>query len=275
VAIGIGATWIFVISQLRSDSPLLDFSVLANRHFASACLIGFVFGSGLFATTYYIPVFVQTVLSFSATQAGLLLAPAGLALMVVLPLAGRMADSIPAHYMIIVGLLILSYGFFLMADSDANTPYLTLMAIVMFSRAGMGLIQPPLRTAATRVLPSSQLARGSGTLNFFRQLGGAFGISALVIAVEQRTQFYSEALSATQTASNHTSQELLARVTALLNEAGVSETAQHSGALRYLGDVIAAQAVSLAFQDAALIISAVFLITILPATLLRKARTTA
>jgi len=274
-ALALGAAWAFVVSQLRSTSPLLDFSVLRNRYFASACLIGFVFGSGLFATTYYIPVFVQTVLSFTPTQAGFLLFPAGLVLMVVLPLSGRLADSIPAHYLIIFGLTVLASGFAVMAHADTNTSYLTLIAIVMYSRGGMGFIQPPLRTAATRVLPPHQLVRGSGTLNFFRQLGGAFGISALVIAVEQRTQFYSEAFSATQTSDNYTSRELLGRITHLLGEAGLPPGAQHSGAIKYLGEVISAQAQSLAFQDAALIIAAVFVLTVLPAMLLSRARTTA
>lgn len=275
LTVGLGATSAFVLSQLRSESPLLDFSVLANRHFASACLIGFVFGSGLFATTYYIPVFVQTVLSYTPTQAGILLAPAGLLLMLVLPISGRLADSIPAHYLIIGGLIILGWGFLLMSGTDTNTTYLTLMLIVMFSRAGMGFINAPLRTAATRVLPASQLARGSGTLNFFRQLGGAFGISGLVIAVEQRTQFYSEAFSATQTSANHTSKELLLHITRLLREAGLPQTDQHPGALSYLGEVISAQSLSLAFKDAAIIIAIVFFLTVLPALLLSKARTTA
>ena len=275
LGVGCAATWAFVVSQLRSESPLLDFSVLANRHFASACLIGFVFGSGMFATTYYIPVFVQTVLSYTPTQAGFLLLPAGIVLMMVLPISGRLADAIPAHYLIIWGLIILGWGFLLMSGTDANTSYLSLMLIVMFSRAGMGFINAPLRTAATRVLPPSQLARGSGTLNFFRQLGGAFGISGLVIAVEQRSQYYSEALSATQTSANHTSRELLFHITRLLGEAGVAQTDQHPSALKYLGQVISAQAQSLAFKDAAMIIALVFFLTVLPAMLLSRARTTA
>ncbi|MBT6276476.1 MAG: DHA2 family efflux MFS transporter permease subunit, partial [Chromatiales bacterium] len=173
--VGLGAGIAFVMSQLRSTSPLLDFSVLANGHFASACLIAFVFGSGLFATTYFIPVFVQTVLSYTPTQAGLLLAPAGLVLMIVMPLSGRLADSIPAHYLMVGGLITLGSGFMMMSNVGTNTSFLSLALIVMVGRAGMGFISAPLRTAATRVLPGDQLARGSGTINFFRQLGGSLG----------------------------------------------------------------------------------------------------
>jgi EmrB/QacA subfamily drug resistance transporter len=269
------ALWVFVLTQLRSSSPLLDFSVLRNTQFASACVIGFVFGSGIFATTYYVPVFVQTVLEYTPSQAGLLLVPAGLALMVMLPIGGRMADSIPAHYLILVGLLIMSTGFFFMSNADVNTPYVVLVLITLYSRCGMGFIQPPLRTAAVRALPAHQLARGSGTLNFFRQLGGAFGVSGLVIAVEHRTQVYSAAFSATQTSGNETSRQLLDELTRLLGEAGLPEGMQQSEALRFLGDVVYAQSISLAFQDAAMVIALVFLLTMVPATLLSRGKTTA
>ncbi|MBT6276905.1 MAG: hypothetical protein HOI95_22565, partial [Chromatiales bacterium] len=84
-----------------------------------------------------------------------------------------------------------------------------------------------------------------------------------------------QALSATQTADNHTSRELLAYVTQLLSDAGVALPNQQAGALRYLGEVVMAQAQSRAFADAAIIISVVFFLTVLPALLLARARTTA
>ena len=269
------AAWLFVFLQLRSPSPVLDFAVLRQRQFASACLIAFVFGSGLFATTYYVPVFVQTVLSYTATQSGLLLLPAGIGLMIVLPFAGRLADSVPAHYLIIFGLSVLTVSYMLMAGTDVNTSFFILMAITVLSRCGMGFIQAPLRTAAVRSLRPEMLARGSGTLNFFRQLGGAFGISALVIAVEQRTQVHEAALEITQNAGNATSQALLNKLTGIFAEMGFPAALQHSSALQYLSQVIEAQAVSFAFQDAALLIALLFLLTILPALLLARGKTTA
>ena len=119
------------------------------------------------------------------------------------------------------------------------------------------------------------LARGSGTLNFFRQLGGVFGISALVVTIEQRTQYHLEALAATQTAANSTSRELLSTIKQLLGEAGVVQSMQDASAIRFLNDVVTAQARTLAFQDAAMGIAVVFFLTVLPASLLAKAKTTA
>jgi hypothetical protein len=244
--------------------------VLRSHKFAAACILALVFGMGLFATSYYIPVFVQTVMSYSATQAGILLAPGGFMLLVLFPLAGRLADSMPAHYLIICGLLSLTYGFLLIAEADVNTTLLAMIGMTLFSRFGLGLIFPPLNAAALRALPPEDLTRGSGTISFFRQLGGAFGVSTLVVALEMRAHRHSAALSATQTPDNETSQAFIESVTRLLSKAGVPSDTQSAGALHYLGDVIHAQATSLAFQDAAYLIAATFVLALIPAVMLGR-----
>ena len=107
-----------------------------------------------------------------------------------------------------------------------------------------------------------------------RQFGGALGINGLVAFMEQRTLIYSESFVATQTAGNAASRELLQAVTGLLNESGVSEAAHSPGALYYLGQVVQAQANTLGFQDGFLILAVVFILAMIPAYILGKARTT-
>ena len=82
-AFAVGA-W-FVALQLRSSSPLLDFSLFNNAQFASAVFVYFVFGMGNFASNYIIPVFVQEVQHFSATLSGLVLLPAGIMVVALSP----------------------------------------------------------------------------------------------------------------------------------------------------------------------------------------------
>jgi len=272
LGIGILAAWVFVSSQIHSRSPLLDFSVLRNGQFSAACVVAFVFGAGLFSTSYFIPVFVQTVMGYPATEAGFLLAPGGFLLIVLFPLAGRLADAMPAHYLIITGLLSLTLGFLMIAGTDVNTAFWAMVGMTLVSRFGLGLIFPPLNAAALRALPPSQLARASGTISFFRQLGGAFGVSTLVIAIEVRAEMHATALNATQTPDNLTSVELITAVSRLLGEAGIPDALQRSGALGFLGGMIRAQAASLAFQDAAYLICATFVLAIIPAFLLGRRR---
>ena len=127
----------FILWELRASFPLLDLSLFQDRQFSLIMLAGFVFGAGLFASGYFIPVFVQTIQSYSATDAGLLLAPGGVVMMLFFPLAGRITDTIPAHIPIAVGLLIFSIGFFLIQAIDVNTTFWALVAYTAINRVGL------------------------------------------------------------------------------------------------------------------------------------------
>src|SRR3546814_9687269 len=91
---------------------------------------------------------------------------------------------------------------------DVDTPFWTLALWVVLGRIGLGFILPALNAGALRALPDSQLAQGSGSVNFVRQLGGAFGVNLLAIFVERRTTFHGDALAQTITAANPAAVEI-------------------------------------------------------------------
>ena len=223
------------------------------------------------ASSYAIPVFVQTVGGYSATAAGLVLIPAGIVLIVLFPISGRVSDQIPAHYPIAIGLLFFALGTALMTTTDTNTAFWTVAIYTVIGRFGMGLIMPPLVSSAMRTLEPAQRNRGSGALNFMRQLGGSLGINAVVLLISQRTQFHSDALTPTQTPGNPVSREFLDAVEHLLDESGVPAAIHQPGALHYLGSVIEAQAATFGFQDGFSFISIVFVCALIPVWILKRA----
>jgi EmrB/QacA subfamily drug resistance transporter len=272
VLIGVSAGAAFVWAQLRSQSPLLDFSLFKIPQFTSAVIVAFVFGFGNFAANYLIPVTVQHVQGFTPFLSGLLLVPAGVLVISATPLFGRVADIFPAHAMVMLGLSLFALGNYFMSQTDGNTTFLSFAWFVIVARCGMAFIIPSLNSSALRALSADQVHRGSGTINFMRQLGGSCGVTALVIFIERRTQFHVEAMAATQTAANTASLDLLSKVSALLAQAGVSENVRGPGALHYLGQVIEEQASARGFSDGFLIIALVFMLAVIPAWNLGKAR---
>jgi EmrB/QacA subfamily drug resistance transporter len=272
VLIGLTTGGAFVWLQLRSASPLLDFSLFRIPQFTSAVVVAFVFGFGNFASNYLIPVTVQHVQGLTPFLSGLLLVPAGVLVISATPIFGRLADIFPAHLMVMLGLCLFALGNYFMSQTNANTTFLTIAWLIIVARFGMAMIIPSLDSSALRALSPEQLHRGSGTINFIRQLGGACGVTALVVFIERRTQFHVDAMAATQTASNWTSLELLSKVQTLLAQAGVSENLLSAGALRYLGKMIEAQASARGFNDGFLLIALVFVLAVIPAWNLGKAR---
>lgn len=272
LVIGIGAAVGFTLLQLREGARLLDFTLFKNPRFASAIVLAFVFGMGNFAMTYAVPVFGQIVQGYTATVAGFLLLPASLLLMVIFPLTGRLADLVPPQLPIMGGLILFALGVYFMAGADINTVFWTFAFFAIISRVGMGFINPPLMASALNSLAPERLNQGSGTINFFRQLGGACGINLLVVILEIRTQFHSDNLSATQTIANATTREMLEQVKKILQADGVPEAMLESLANDYLSQVIEAQATTFGFQDGFLITAGVFIAALIPAWILGRSK---
>ena len=260
----------FIYSQLRADAPILDCGVFRNPQFAAAAALGFVFGAGNFASTYIIPVFVQTVQNFTPTAAGMVTAPAGLIVMCFFPIGGRLVDSFPARYLAMIGLGLFAFGAALLAGTDVNTAFWILAFYVIIGRLGQSIMLPAINVSALRALPPEQLNNASGSINFIRMMGGAFGVNLLVVFMEQRTEFHAISMTATQTAHNEASQELLSMVSELLHDSGVADAVLQPGALHFLGRVVEAQAQTMGFQDGFMIIAVVFVAALLPAILMGK-----
>jgi len=267
---GIVAFSLFIYSQLKTKSPLLDPTLFLDPKFAAAMAIGFAFGAGNFATNYAIPVFVQTIQHFTPTQSGLVLVPAGLFLFTLIPISGRIADSVPPHIPITAGCLIFATATFLISSSDVNTAFWTMAGLTVLSRAALGLVMPNLGGAAMRSISADKLNAAAGAYNFIRQTGGAFGVNITAALIEYRSAHHADWLTATQTSGNDFTRELLEQVRRLLAEGGLSDLALEWGAYDYLSRTIYAQARTFGFQDTFMIISVAFIIAIIPAMMLAR-----
>ena len=258
----------FVFSQLRERAGLLDLTLIRNRRFAAALTVSFVFGIANFTTIYIYPVFGQLVQGYTATMAGFLILPGSLLAALVVPITGRLADSAPPLPMILIGLAIFAASNLLMAETDVNTMFLSVAFFIFVGRVGIAFIAPAMNSAALRALPGEKLNQGAGILNFCFLLGGATGINSLVVVLERRTQFYSDAFAATQTSANAATRELLGYVRKLLGEDGIPDAMQQPVALNYLGEVVQAQANTLGFRDGFLAIAIVTFCAMVPAVIL-------
>lgn len=262
----------FVLWQAHGGETLIDVSLFRNRNFALCAIIAFTFGMGNFGTAYAVPVFGQLVQGQTALDAGNMMLPAALIVVLALPFTGRLADVISPRVGIMAGLALFCLGTLPMAGADANTPYLHLVLFAVVARGGMSFTMPFIMSTALRTLRPEQLNAGGGTINFCRQLGGSLGLNAWVVFLEVRTHYHSDILAATQSADNTSSREMLSDIGRILGEAGVPSSIHEPGALHYLGQVVHAQANTIGFQDGFLILAISFLFAMIPAWLLGRSR---
>lgn len=259
----------FIAWEHHSPHPMLNLEIFREPRFAAAAGISFILGAGLFGSTYLVPLFLQTVAGVTPTTSGLLLMPAGLAMAALNPVSGFLSDKIDARLMIWFGLFTFSVSSLLLANIDINTSFFTLIWWVLIGRVGLAAIFPSLNSGALRVLPFRLMSQGSGATNFIRQLGGAFGVNLLTVALQDRISFYYDAFATTQTSGNVVTLELLNKVRALLAANGLPEAQQLPAAIGYLGQMIGSQAATFAYRDTFLGITLIFLLTMLPTALLK------
>jgi EmrB/QacA subfamily drug resistance transporter len=263
----------FILWEWWYDDPILDIRQFGSRQFVAANLISFLFGFGLFGSLYLAPIYVQLVQGYTPTRAGLVLIPAGLILGIIMPLMGRIGDRFPAHIPIIIGFVGFAWSNYALGIVDVNTSFWTFALIITFGRAAHSAIFPPLMGAALRNMPPERIPSANGTINFTRQLGGAYGINLLAIFLEQRIAFFSDAFAASQSAANAVTTDFLGKIENLLDIGGLPEIIQQPGAMLFLGRVIAAQATTLAFRETFLMFAIVSLSGIFFALLLRPSKT--
>ena len=260
----------FIGSQMRPGAKLLDLTLFRDRQFATAMLVVFTVGIGNFVIIYAVPVFGQLVQGMTPLRAGMVMLPAGVLVVFVLPFTGRLSDHLRPHLAIMAGLMFFAAGAAPMADADVNTPFLMIAIYAIIARSGSSLIMPFVMTTALKTVPPEKLNAGAGAVNFCRQLGGSLGLNAWVVFIEIRTRFHSESLTATQSSDNQASRELLQGVGRILGESGVPQVLHEPGALHYLGQMVHAQATTLGFQDGFWILVIVYLLGLIPAWILGR-----
>lgn len=271
-AVAAAAAVAFVWWEWRTAKPMLDLRLFLVGPFAAASLVSFVLGAGLFGSTYLLPLFVQTIQGLTPTQAGLMLMPAGFALVLVFPIAGRLSDRVSPGVLIGTGLAVFAYSAYLTAFADVRTGFWMLAWWTVLSRIGLGLVFPALSVGSLRVLPAKLIAQGSGAMNFMRQLGGAFGVNLLAVVLERRTAFHADALTATQTPGNGATMMFLDRVGGLVDAAGLPDIQRLPAAAWFLGQAVYAQANTMAYHDGFMITALVFGAALLPTWLLDRAQ---
>ncbi|NYT22193.1 DHA2 family efflux MFS transporter permease subunit [Alcaligenaceae bacterium] len=261
----------FIVWELYTDKPMLDLRIFSRLPFAAAALVSFILGAGLFGSLYLVPLFVQTIQGLTPTQAGLLLMPSGLVLILIFPMVGYLSDRLPIGVLIGTGMVIFAWASYLTAQVTIATSFGLLAWWTVLSRIGLGFVFPSLTAGSLKVLPPEWVGQGAGAINFTRQLGGAFGVNLLAVLLERRTEFHADALAHTQSGGNPATLDLIHKLAGSLNAAGLPDFQQVPAALAFLAEMITAQASTLAFQDGFLIVTVIFLVALGPTWLLHRA----
>jgi len=197
----------FVIWELRRADPIVDLRLFASRSFAVGSLLMFMLGFVLLGSTVLLPLFVQLLLGYTATDAGLVLSPGGFALMLMMPLIGALSGKLDVRWLIAAGLVVTGAAMLHMTEFYVDIDYATVAWARVYQSVGLGLLFIPINTAAYSGVPQEKNNNASAIINMMRNIGGSVGIAVLTTLIARRQQYHqstlAEHVTSSGAASNH------------------------------------------------------------------------
>ncbi len=181
---------------------MVDLSLLKNRNFGIAAFLMFMVGVILLGSTVLIPQYLQLVMGYSATEAGMAISPGGLLVMVLLPFVGLLLGKVEARWLIGIGLAITSVALLHMSTFSTDIDYRYAALARCYQAAGLAFLFVPINTAAYAFVPQGKNNAASGLINLARNIGGSVGISLVTTILDRRAQFHQTRLSENTTPLN-------------------------------------------------------------------------
>jgi DHA2 family multidrug resistance protein len=244
VALVVAAVW-----EWRHPDPVVEIRLLGERNFAIANFFYFLFGFTLFGSTVLIPQMLQRLYGYTATDAGLVLGPGAMVIVVLAPVMVRLLPKVGVKPMIAVGYCIFALSMWYYASFDLGTDY----KHEAFARALQGLgIAPlfiPVSQLAYSFLPKDKNNKASSLTNLFRNQGASFGIAFTTTVVARRAQFHLSVLVAHATPLHARYQSVLTNLSAYFAQHGFSAADASVHAHAQLSRILDQQASFLASLD--------------------------
>jgi DHA2 family multidrug resistance protein len=261
----------FVIRELTTDEPVVRFAVLADRNFAVGIVLITMLGVVIYGTTAMLPLFLQTLLGYTALDSGLAVSPRGLGAMVSAVLVGRLIGVVDSRLLIATGFSAMAVSGWMFSHMTLDIARSNIVFATVLNGAASGLIFVPLSTTVMAYLPRERMGQATGIYNLMRNIGAGVGISLMTTFLARSAQAHQAALVTHLTPYDPRYRQWLETAQSALAARGNPATAP-AQALAMLYGMLGRQATLLAFLDNFRLISLAGVICVPLVLLFRRSR---
>lgn len=260
-----------VIWEWFQKQPVVDVRLFKNFNFANANLMMFVLGIMLFSSLVMMPLFLQTLLGYTAQVAGLAISAGGLMVLIEMPIVGQLTTKIHARYLIIFGWMCVAIAMYYSTKRiDLQLSFNVALWLRVAQVSGFGFLFVPISLAAyTGIAPEKNNAV-SGMINFMRNIGSSVGTSFVTTSLARRSQFHQNRLAENARVDSPMFQNAWRGLTSNLVRSGVSPHDAGPRALAQIYRALQAQSTSLAYIDTFMVLAVVAAIMIFLSFTLKK-----
>jgi DHA2 family multidrug resistance protein len=265
---------LFVWRELTYKHPIVNLKVLKDSNLRVGTIMCFILGFGLYGSTFIIPIYTQSVLGWSALDAGLLLIPSSITTGLMMPIIGRLIQKgIPQTYMVAAGFLMFFIFTFWMRgvitpDSGVEHMYWPLI----LRGIGLGLLFVPITTLSLSTLKGKSIGEGAAFTGMMRQLGGSFGIAIITTFIARFNQEHRVNLVSHLDKTSFEVQQRVLLLQKSFMSKGFSANEALAKAYQALDSAVMKQSAVLSFMDIFMYLGILFLLCIPFVLVLRKGK---
>ena len=263
-AVAVLALLLFVIVELFvAEHPVVDLRAFRNISFTTGNVVMFVAFFNLLGSIVLLPLYAQLLLGYTATLAGLVLSPGGVATLVTMPLVGRFIGRHDPKYPLFLGVAVCALSTWTMSNFSLTADFNALLLPRIYLGIGMGLLFIPLTTLTLSSIPKPQMGNATSIYNLLRNLGGSIGVAFSATMFAHRAQVHQSRMVEHLTAMDEGLRSAVAKGQALLPSRGVPEAMAGNVTLGRIYGELVRQATMMGFNDAFYVLS-VMMACVLP-----------
>ncbi|MDB5025933.1 MAG: drug resistance transporter, EmrB/QacA subfamily [Mucilaginibacter sp.] len=254
--------YLFIWRQLDAKFPVVNLRVLKNGNLRMGVILSFVMGFGTFGSTFVIPLFTQSLLGWTAQQAGLLQLPSTLFVAVMMPVVATLIQKgVQQKYLIAAGMFIF-YIFCMLCykiivpDTSAADFFWPLIVRGL----GMGLLSVPVSTMSLSTLKGREIGEGAAFTGMMRQLGGSFGVALISTFLSRETSIHRVAMVSHLNVNDINVQNRVAQLARGMRTHGLDSLTSRNTAYQMMDNGATMQATLLSYMDVFMLVGIVFVI---------------
>ncbi len=222
---------LFIIVELFAEHPVVDLRTFKNVSFSTGNIVMFFAFFNLFASIVLLPIYLQTLMGYTATLAGLVLGPGGVATLLAMPIAGRLVTKINPKGLLAFGIIVCAYATHMMSQFNLSSDFVTLFWPRVVLGVGMGFLFIPLTTLTLSTIKKEDMGNATAIYNLLRNLGGSFGVAFVTTVLARRDQFHQARLVEHLTPFDRAYQIATQQGAQMLQFKGLDSTTSRYGAL--------------------------------------------
>jgi len=235
---------LLVVTELYVESPIIDLNVFKNISFSSGTIVTFITFFSVMSVFVLTPVYVQNLLGYTATLAGIAMMPQGLCMIVSLGVAGALCSKINPKILLVAGIIIIAYSASIMAHFNMTTDFQTVVFALCILGISMGFIFVPLSILSFTGINNERMGNATALWNLIRNIGGSIGIALVMTFLSRGAQIHQQYLVDHMTSLDKGYNLTLERLTPLFDARGYT-----GGAEGTIYGQLVQQATMLSFVD--------------------------